>query len=61
MREVAYTEIGINGKLHHDNISEESFSSPLRDLGLELMLYSGIVTTGRLRMIVNHGTDKLDT
>jgi hypothetical protein len=39
----------------HDIASEESFSSPLRDLGLELMLYSGIVTTERLRMVVNHG------
>jgi hypothetical protein len=61
MREVAYMEIGIKGKLHHDNASEESFLSPLRDLGSELMLYSGIVTTGRLRMIAKHGTDKLHT
>jgi hypothetical protein len=45
--------------LHHDNASKESFSSPLRDLGSELMLYSGIVTTERLRMVVNHETSKI--
>jgi hypothetical protein len=42
--------------VHHGNASKESFSSPLRDLGSELMLYSGIVTTKRLRMVVNHET-----
>jgi hypothetical protein len=34
-------------------------SSPLRDLGSELMLYSGIVTTEKLRMVVNHETSKI--
>jgi hypothetical protein len=42
--------------VHHGNISKDSFSYPLRDLGSELMLYSGIVTTERLRMVVNHET-----
>jgi hypothetical protein len=42
--------------VHHCNGSKESFSSPLRDLGSELMLYFGIVTTKRLRMVVNHET-----
>jgi hypothetical protein len=52
-------EIGIEGKLHHSNASKESFSSPLRDLGSELMLYSDIVTIRRLRMVVNHETSKI--
>ena len=56
---VAYTKIDIKSKLHHDNASKESFSSPLRDLGSELMLYSGIVTTKRLRMVGNHGTSQI--
>jgi hypothetical protein len=50
-----FHEIDIKGKLHHDNASERSFSSPLRDLGSDLMLYSGIVTTKSRKMIVNHG------
>jgi hypothetical protein len=45
--------------MHHRNASKESFSSPLRNLGSELMLYPGIVTTRRLRMVVNHETSKI--
>jgi hypothetical protein len=56
MHGVAHTEIDIKSKLHHDNASKESLLSPLRDLGSELMLYSGIMTTERLRMILNHET-----
>jgi hypothetical protein len=42
--------------VHHGNASKESFSSLLRDLESELMLYPGIVITERLRMVVNHET-----
>jgi hypothetical protein len=52
-------EIDMDSKLHHNNVSKESFSSPLRDHGSELMLYSGIVTSKRLRIVRNHGTSRI--
>jgi hypothetical protein len=48
-------EVGMDSKLHHNNVSKESFSSPLRDLGSELMLYSGIVMSKRLRIVGTMG------
>jgi hypothetical protein len=52
-------EVGMNSKLHHNNVSKECFLSPLRDLGSELMLYSGIVTSEKLRIVGNHGTSRI--
>jgi hypothetical protein len=52
-------EVGMDSKLHHNNVSKEPFSSPLRDLGSKLMLYSGIVTSKRLRIVGNHGTSRI--
>jgi hypothetical protein len=48
-------EVDMDSKLHHNNVSKESFSSPLRDPGSELMLYSGIVTSKRLRIVGTMG------
>jgi hypothetical protein len=57
MHEVAYAEIGIKSKLHHDNASNGFFGPhSVTHLVSELMLCSGIVTTKSLRMIVNHET-----
>jgi hypothetical protein len=52
-------EKDIGSKLHHTDESEESFLSPLRDLGSEVMLYSGIKTSKRLRIVENHGTSRI--
>jgi hypothetical protein len=59
MHESCSLEEDIDSKLHHTDVSEESFSSPLCDLGLELMLYSGIMTSKRLRLVGNHGTSRI--
>jgi hypothetical protein len=48
-------EEDIGSKLHHTDESEDSFSSPLRDLGSGLMLYSGIMTSKRLRILGTMG------
>jgi hypothetical protein len=37
MHESCSLEVDIGSKLHHTDVSKESFSSPLRDLGSELM------------------------
>jgi hypothetical protein len=55
MHESCSLEVDIRSKLHHTYVYKESFSSPLRDLGSELMLYSGIMTSKRLRIVGNHG------
>jgi hypothetical protein len=52
-------EVDMDSKLHHNSVSKESFSSPLRDLGSELMLYSGIMMSKRLRIVGNHGTSRI--
>jgi hypothetical protein len=52
-------EVGMDSKLHHNNVSKESFLSPLRDFGSELMLYSGIMTSKRQRIVGNHGTSRI--
>jgi hypothetical protein len=49
----------VGSKLHHTDVSKESFLSPLRDLGSELMLYSGIMTSKKLRIVGNHGTSRI--
>jgi hypothetical protein len=59
MHESCSLEEDIGSKLHHTDGSKESFSSPLRDLGSELMLYSGIMTSKRLRIVGNHGTSRI--
>jgi hypothetical protein len=59
MHESCSFEVDIDSKMHHANVSNESFSSTLRDLGLELMLYSGIMTSKRLRIVGNHGTSRI--
>jgi hypothetical protein len=59
MHESCSLEVDIDSKMHHADVSKESFSSPLRDLGSELMLYSGIMTTKRLRILGNHGTSRI--
>jgi len=59
MHESCSLEKDIGSKLHHTDVSKESFSSPLRDLGSELMLYSGIMTSKRLRIVGNHGTSRI--
>jgi hypothetical protein len=35
MHESCSFEVDIDSKMHHANVSKESFSSPLRDLGSE--------------------------
>ena len=59
MHESCSFEGDIDSKLHHTDVSKESFSSPLRDLGSELMLYSGIMTSKKLRIVGNHGTSRI--
>jgi hypothetical protein len=59
MHESCSPEEDIGSKLHHTDVSKGSFSSPLRDLGSELMLYSGIMTSKRLRIVENHGTSRI--
>ena len=59
MHESCSLEEDIGSKLHHIDVSKESFSSPLRDLGSELMLYSGIRTSKGLRIVGNHGTSRI--
>jgi hypothetical protein len=59
MHESCSLEVDIDSKMHHADVSKESFSSPLRDLGSELMLYSGIMTSKRLRIVGNHGTSRI--
>jgi hypothetical protein len=59
MHESCSLEEDIGSKLHHTDVSKESFSSPLRDLGSELMLYFGIMTSKRLRIVGNHGTSRI--
>jgi hypothetical protein len=59
MHESCSLGIDISSKLHHTHVSKESFSSPLRYLGSELMLYSGIMTSKRLRIVGNHGTSQI--
>jgi hypothetical protein len=59
MHEGCSLEKDIGSKLHHTDVSKESFSSPLHDLGSELMLYSGIMTSKRLRIVGNHGTSRI--
>jgi hypothetical protein len=59
MNESCSPEEDIGSKLHHTDESEESFLSPLRDLGSELMLYSGIMTSKRLMIVENHGTSRI--
>jgi hypothetical protein len=41
MHETCSLEEDIGSKLHHYDVSKQSFSSLLRDLGSELMSYSG--------------------
>jgi hypothetical protein len=59
MHESCSLEEDIGSKLHHTDVSKESFSSPLRDLGSELMLYSGIMTSKRLKIVESHGTSRI--
>jgi hypothetical protein len=59
MHENCSFEVDIDRKMHHANVSKESFSFPLRDLGSELMLYSGIITSKRLRIVGNHETSRI--
>jgi hypothetical protein len=59
MHESCSFEEHMGSKLHHTDVSKESFWSPLRDLGSELMLYSGIMTFKRLRIVGNHGTSRI--
>jgi hypothetical protein len=59
MHESCSLEVDIDSKMHHANVSKESFSSPLRDLGSKLMLYSDIMTSMRLRIVGNHETSRI--
>jgi hypothetical protein len=59
MHEGCSLEEDIGSKLHRIDVSKESFSSPLRNLGSELMLYSGIMMSKRLRIVGNHGTSRI--
>jgi hypothetical protein len=61
MHESCSLEVDIDSKMHHANVSKESFSSPLRDFGSELMLYSGIMTSKRLSLDSWEPWDKPDT